>query len=131
MRLNFIPTTWTTLWTLAALLVSGFASGSTVMNSANSHDLQQMVSLMSCQAQQMSSHHQTLEEKDTVSTKGHCEVVSDTAQSCCDTTCVASVATLTTPHVLITVSTSLALVTSPTSGDVIRKTQSLYRPPIA
>ncbi|MBS9857738.1 hypothetical protein ACGRPC_21370 [Vibrio diabolicus] len=111
--------------------MSGFSSGLTVMNSANLHDLQQMVSLMSCQAQQMSSHYQAIEGKDTVSTKGHCEVVSDAAQICCDTACVASLAALTTPHVLITVSTSLALVTSLISGDVIRKTQSLYRPPIA
>lgn len=128
MRLNFIPITWITLWALATLLMSGFASGSTVMNSLNSHELQ-TVSLMSCQTHEMSSHHQNIKEKDTISTKGQCKVASDTVQGCYDTTCVASVATL--PYVLITASTSLALVTSPISGDVIRKTQNLYRPPIA
>lgn len=100
------------------------------MNSVNSHDLQQMVSLMGYQTQQMSSHHKAIEVKDTVSPQGHCGITPDKVLRCCDTTCVASVATLVTPHVLITVSTSLTRITLPISGEVIRNAQSIYRPPI-
>ncbi|ROO50348.1 hypothetical protein EDB38_12020 [Vibrio crassostreae] len=101
------------------------------MDSLNSHDLQTISLKSYYQTQNMLFHHQNIDEKDTVSTKGFCKVAPNTVQRCCDTTCVAFVATLATPHILITASTSLALITSPISGDVILRTENLYRPPLA
>ncbi len=80
--------------------------------------------------QQMPTHHNMM-MSDSTDVKGQCEVVTDMVHDCCDSTCATTVAIFVAPHVLITASTSLALLTPPLSGEVVHQTQSLYRPPIA
>lgn len=135
MRLNIISTTWITILALAALLMSGVATSAGMMNSSMSHTMQSTSAL--CQSQQMSSHHKMQMEHhsepnaDLVINQSQCEMSTDIIHNCCDTTCASAsaAAILIVPDELLTAMTSLALFSSPKSGDVIQTTRSLERPP--
>jgi len=127
MRLNIISTTWITILTLAALLMSGFASSAGMMTSPMSHDMKTYSP--PCQTQQMSEHHKMQMEQDSIGSQ--CEMSKDIVHNCCDTTCTTAAAILLVPDVLLTAETSLALFTSPKSGDVVHTPKSLERPPSA
>ncbi len=129
MRLNIISTTWITTLALAALLMSGFASSSTMMSNAMQHG-EQATTLNCPSLQQMQNHHNMM-MSDSTDVKGQCEVGADMVHDCCDSTCATTVAIFVAPNVLITTSTSLALFTPSLSGEVVHQIQSLYRPPIA
>ncbi len=129
MRLNTISTTWITILALAALLMSGFASSSTMMNNAMQHG--GPTTSFNCPSLQKIPTHHKMMMSDSTDMKGQCEVVTDMVHDCCDSTCATTVAIFVTPHVLVAASTSLALFTPPLSGEVVHQTQSLYRPPIA
>ncbi len=133
MRFNIIPTTWITILALAALLMSSFASSSSMMmNSAMPYG-QQVVESGCSSLQSMTVHHQNMvdESNETASLTEQCHVQVDMVHDCCDSTCATSVAIFTAPSVLVTTCTSLALFVIPLSGEVVHQTQSLYRPPIA
>lgn len=133
MRLNIISTTWITILALAALLMSGVATSAGMMNSSMSHTMQSTSAL--CQSQQMSSHHKMQMEHDSepnvdlIINQSQCEMSTDIIHNCCDTTCASAAAILIVPDELLTAMTSLALFSSPKSGDVIHTTRSLERPP--
>lgn len=135
MRLNIISTTWVTLMTLAALLMSGVATSAGMMSNSMSHMMQSTSAI--CQTQQMSSHHQMQMEHgsesnaDMVMNQSQCQMSADIVNNCCDTTCASAAAILIVPDELLTATTSLALFSSPKFGDVIHTTRSLERPPTA
>ncbi len=131
MRLNLISTTWITILILAAVLMSGFTSSSTMMNNAMPHSGH--ATALNCPSFQNSpsSTHHNMAMSHSIDVNGQCEVVTDVMHDCCDATCATSVAIFITPSMLMTISASRALLALPPSGDVIHQTKSLYRPPIA
>lgn len=131
MRLNIHATTWIAILALAALLMSGFATSSTMMNGVMSTN-GLTVTQPACQSHKIiSSHHKDTEMNDSLDIKGQCEINADIVHDCCDSTCATSVAILIMPNISVTVDTTLALYSSTISGEVIQHTKSLYRPPIA
>jgi len=80
---------------------------------------------------QTSSHHHTL-VNNTISIKqNQCNVVKDIKRDCCHLSCAPVAAIFTDPGIKFVVQTSRVLGTSPFSGDVIHRIQSIDHPPKA
>ncbi|EMK2346297.1 hypothetical protein V8P29_000809 [Vibrio fluvialis] len=134
MRLNFMTTTWITLLTLASLLMSGFVAGSPAMNVAMATQIQTSMPARCTEASVIThtEHHtdnamQTLMQANT----GQCDVSHDMVHSCCDTTCTNALALMGFPSAVASLVTTQTQYQRSVVGDVIHRTQTLYRPPSA
>ncbi|EKO3489128.1 hypothetical protein LIA75_000106 [Vibrio fluvialis] len=130
MRLNFMTTTWITLLTLASLLMSGFVAGSPAMNVAMATQIQTSMPARCTEASVIThtdNAMQTLMQANT----SQCDVSHDMMHSCCDTTCTNALALMGFPSAVASLVTTQTQYQRSVVGDVIHRTQTLYRPPSA
>ncbi|MEZ8082216.1 hypothetical protein [Enterovibrio norvegicus] len=139
MRFSSFRTYWISLISLLVMLMSGVASGSTMMamdmlptKQVTPHTASSNV--LDCQMTDWSSNphaHHTNIPKTSSTESPHCGSMDDMETNCCTLVCVSVFAFLASDHQAVLHRTALALVPTESNHALITFPRSLYRPPIA
>ncbi|MEZ8127721.1 hypothetical protein [Enterovibrio norvegicus] len=139
MRFSSFRTYWISIISLLVMLMSGVASGSTMMamdvmstEQVTSHTASSNV--LDCQMTDTSSNphaHHTNAPKASNTESPHCGSMDDMDTNCCTLVCVSVFAFLASDYHAVLHRSALALIPTESNHTLFTFPRSLYRPPIA
>ncbi|MGF1705127.1 hypothetical protein [Enterovibrio baiacu] len=139
MRFSSFRTYWISIISLLVMLMSGVASGSTMM-AMDMMSTEQVTSrtassdVPNCSTMDTSSNphaHHTDVPKTSHTESPHCGSMDDMETNCCTLVCVSVFAFLASDHQAVLHRTALALIPTESNHALMTFPRSLYRPPIA